>query len=333
VSEHDPGPEPVRIHADIEREDRILAGLTARQAAILAGAALVLWVAFAATRRLLPPAAFIAAAAPFAVAALALAVGRRDGLSIDRLLAAAIRQARAPRRLVPAPEGVAPPPAWASQAAGARAGPLPAPLRLPAGAISPDGVVGLGGDGTAVMAAASTVNLGLRTPAEQQALTAGFGRWLNSLQTGSAQILVRACRADLTAMASAIRASAAGLPHPALETAALGHAAFLEELGRDRDLLARQVLVAVREPAPAAGGGGRGRTAALAGQRLAGAARAVASAGITVTVLDGPAATAALAACCAPGAAPPAGRAAPPGQVITAATATALLSPERSWAG
>ena len=27
MSEHDPGPEPVRIHADIEREDRILAGL------------------------------------------------------------------------------------------------------------------------------------------------------------------------------------------------------------------------------------------------------------------------------------------------------------------
>ena len=331
MSEHDPGPPPVRIHADIEREDRILAGLTARQAAILASAALVLWAAFAATRRLLPPAAFIAAAAPFALAALALAVGRRDGLSLDRLLAAALRHARAPRRLVPAPEGVAPPPAWASPA-GARSGPLPAPLRLPAAAISPDGVVGLGSDGTAVMAAASTVNLGLRTPAEQQALTAGFGRWLNSLQTGSAQILVRACRADLTPMASAIRARAAGLPHPALETAALGHAAFLEELGRERDLLARQVLVAVREPAPATGGG-RGRSATLAGQRLAGAARALASAGIAVTVLDGPVATAALAACCAPGAAPPAGRAAPPGQVITAAPAPAPQSAERSWAG
>jgi len=332
VSQHDPGPPPVRIHADIEREDRILARLTARQAAILASAALVLWAAFTATRRLLPPAAFIAAAAPFAVAALALAVGRRDGLSIDRLLAAAIRQARSPRRLVPAPEGVAPPPAWASQAAGAWAGPLPAPLRLPATAISPDGVVGLGGDGTAVMAAASTVNLGLRTPAEQQALTAGFGRWLNSLQTGSAQILVRACRADLTPMASAIRDRAAGLPHPALETAALGHAAFLEELGREHDLLARQVLIAVREPAPAAGGG-RGRSAALAGQRLTAAVRALASAGIAVTVLDGPAATAALAACCTPGTAPPAGRAAPPGQVITAAPAPTPLPLDQSWAG
>jgi hypothetical protein len=322
----------VRIHADIEREDRILAGLTARQAAILASAALVLWAAFAATRRLLPPAAFIAAAAPFAVAALALAVGRRDGLSIDRLLAAALRQARAPRRLVPAPEGVAPPPAWISQAAGARAGPLPAPLRLPANAISHDGVIVLGGDGTAVMAAASTVDLGLRTPAEQQALTAGFGRWLNSLQTGSAQILVRACRADLTAMASAIRARAGGLPHPALETAALGHAAFLEDLGRGRDLLARQVLVAVREPAPAAGVGGRARSAALAGQRMTAAVRALATAGIAVTVLDGPAATAALAACCNPGAAA-VHPAAPPGQVITAAPTLALLPPERSWAG
>jgi hypothetical protein len=55
----------------------------------------------------------------FALAALALAVGRRDGLSLDRLLAAALHQARSPRRLVPAPEGVAPPPGWISQATAA----------------------------------------------------------------------------------------------------------------------------------------------------------------------------------------------------------------------
>ena len=41
----------VRIPADVEREDRILAGLTARQLAILAVPAVVLWVAYEATRR------------------------------------------------------------------------------------------------------------------------------------------------------------------------------------------------------------------------------------------------------------------------------------------
>jgi hypothetical protein len=43
----------------------------------------------------------------------------------------------------------------------------------------------------------STVNFALRSPAEQDALAAAYGRWLNSL-TGPAQVLIRARRADLT---------------------------------------------------------------------------------------------------------------------------------------
>jgi hypothetical protein len=52
VTHPDPGPEPVRIHADVDREDRLLADLTARQVAILAGTGALLWLAFMATRRL-----------------------------------------------------------------------------------------------------------------------------------------------------------------------------------------------------------------------------------------------------------------------------------------
>jgi hypothetical protein len=305
VTSPDPGPEPVRIPADVDREDRVLADLTARQAAILAAAATALWLAFTATRHLVPPAAFAAAAAPVAVGAVLLAVGRRDGLSLDRWLAAGLRQARAPRRLVPAAEGVLPPPAWLAPAVAAQAGPLPAPLRLPATAISPRGVISLGGDGAVAIAAASTVNFALRTPAEQQALAAAFGRWLNSLQ-GPAQILIRARRIDLSAMAASLRDNAAALPHPALERAALGHAAFLDSLAEDRDLLARQVLIAVREP-----------TADRAVRRIADAARALAAAGVAVTPLDGPRAAAVLAACCTPGHPPPAAGTA--SQIITAA--------------
>jgi Ca2+-binding RTX toxin-like protein len=40
----------VRIPADVDREDRLLAGLSARQLAILGTAAVVLWVAYAATK-------------------------------------------------------------------------------------------------------------------------------------------------------------------------------------------------------------------------------------------------------------------------------------------
>jgi hypothetical protein len=303
----DSGAEPVRIPADVDREDRLLGDLTARQVAILAVAAVALWLAWLATRHLLPPAAFAGAGAPAAIAAVVLALGRRDGLSLDRLAAAALRQARSPRRLVPAPEGVHPPPRWITPTVAAGAGPLPAPLRLPATAVSPAGAVRLGGDGAVAIAAASTVNFALRTPAEQQALTAAFGRWLNSLQN-PAQILVRAHRIDLSATISDLRSGAAGLPHPALEAAAIAHADFLEDLAAGRDLLARRVLIAVREP-----------TAGQAAQRIADAARALSAADLAVTALDGPQAAAVLASCWDPARRPPPPGTAAPGQVITAA--------------
>src|SRR5580693_1771598 len=98
-------PEPVPIPSDVERPDKVLAGLTARQVAIAAVAAL---------------------ASPVGLLATALVIGERDGLSLDRLLLAAWRQRRAPRRLVTAPEGVPAPPAWAS----APGPPTPAPAVL-----------------------------------------------------------------------------------------------------------------------------------------------------------------------------------------------------------
>lgn len=321
MSYPDPGPEPVRIPADVDKEDRIVADLTARQVAILAGAGTVLWAVFMATRHLVAPAVFAGAAAPFALAAVVVALGRRDGLSLDRLLAAALRQARSPRRLITAAEGVSPPPSWADPAAAAQARPLPAPLRLPATGISPRGAIDLGGDGAAAIAATSTVNFALRTPAEQQALVSAFGRWLNSLQS-STQILIRAHRIDLSGMITGLQEDAGGLPHPALERAALDHAAFLADLAAQRDLLARQVLLAVREPAAAGGAPRRphGNTGAAqrAQRRIEDAAHALAAAGLAVTVLDGPQAAAVLAACCAPGQQPPRAGMAPPGQVITA---------------
>jgi PrgI family protein len=309
MSDHDPdaGYGPVRIPADVDRDDKILGELTARQAAILAAAAAGLWLAWTATRHLVPPAVFAAASAPAALAAVVLALGRRDGLSLDRLALAALRHARQPRRLVPAPDGVHPPPPWADPRLAAAAGPLPAPLRLPATAVAADGTISLGGDGYAAVAAGSTVNFALRTPGEQHALTAAFGRWLNSLRS-PAQILIRAQRVDLSAMAAAVRQAAPALPHPALEAAALDHAGFLGQLAAGRDLLVRQVLIAVREP-----------TAAAAAATIAAAARALSAAGVTVTVLDGGQVAAVLAGCCDPGRPPARPGAALPGQPITAA--------------
>ena len=91
----------IRIPAEVDREDRVLANLTARQVAILGGTAAVLWAAYMATRHLIPPLVFLICAAPVAAAASAFALVRRDGLSLDRLAFAAVRQRLAPRRYVP----------------------------------------------------------------------------------------------------------------------------------------------------------------------------------------------------------------------------------------
>ena len=162
-----PGSTP--IPADIELPDKILAGLTARQVAIIiiiiTAAAVITWAGFEASRRLVPLPVLAALAAPVAVAAAALVIGQRDGLSLDRLLIAAWRQARSPRRFVIAPGGIPAPPAWASPRLARRQGAPPAPLDPLYLSVASDGVIGLGDGGAAVAAAVATVNFALRRSA------------------------------------------------------------------------------------------------------------------------------------------------------------------------
>ncbi len=297
-----------RIPANVDREDRLLAGLTARQLAILAAAGLLAWVLVLLARAVLPLPAAIGLGWVVLLVGLALALGRRDGLSLDRLLLAAAAQRRAPRRMVPAPEGVPAPPGWLQAGPG---GPLPAPLELPASGLDEDGVVDLGRDGAALVCRASSLTFSLRTPAEQAALVAAFARWLHALG-GPVQLLVRAVPVDLDGMITAIEQAAGGLPHLALERAARGHARYLVELAARRDVLGRQILVVFREPAgPAA--------AELLGRRAEQAAALLAAAGITVERLSGAQTLAVLASAADPGGhLPPAEGLAMPGQVITA---------------
>jgi hypothetical protein len=285
----------VRIPADIDRPDKLLAGLTARQLAILAVTAVVLWVGYVATRHVMPAAAYGAVAVPVAVAAAALALGRFEGVPADRWLGAAWRHHRNPRRLVPAPDGI---PATTQFAPGL-SGPAPEPLRLPVGGVAADGIVDLGGDGLALICQASAVTFALRTPVEQEALVAGFARFLNSL-TEPVEIVVRAEPLDVAPTIAGLIAAAPGLPHPALETAARAHADFLADLAASRDLLTREVLVVLRQPAQANNTDIAGRLH----RRAAEATSALAAAGVTLAVLDGPAAAACLARALDP-AAPP----------------------------
>lgn len=278
----------VRIPADVERPDKLLAGLTARQLAILGVAAVALWAGYAATRHVVPAAAYGVIALPVGALAAMLALGRFEGVAADRWVSAAWRHHRTPHHLVPASDGVPAAPAFLATSTG----PIPDALRLPFAGISAEGIVDLGPDGLAIICRASAVTFSLRTPTEQEALVASFARWLNGLDR-TAQILVRAEPVDLTPTIDALLDASPGLPHPALESAARGHAAFLADLAARRDLLRREVLVVLRQPAQSNNAGAD--APARLHRRAAEAASALGAAGVTLVALDGPAAAACLA--------------------------------------
>ncbi len=225
-----------KMAADVDAPDKILYGLTFRQLAVLAVTAVIFYGAWEGLHPHVPVPLLLGAGVLVGGVVFAVVVSRRDGMSMDAWLLAAIRHARQPRALsttdaAPAtPDWVQPP-----QSGRVR---LPAPLRLPADAIDDDGQITLGNTRAAIVAA-TTVNLALRTNDEQAALIDAYGRWLNSLSTPT-QILVSAQPVDLRSHARTLAATAASLPHPGLVEACADHAAFLEQLAVQRDPLRRQ---------------------------------------------------------------------------------------------
>ena len=274
-----------RVPADVEAPDRILWGLTARQVAILAVAAAVGYLILKSGARLVPLPILVLVLVPFAGVAMAFALGRRDGLSLDAWVLAAIRYRRTPRRAAPAPEGLLDAPTWAPAVTSVRP---PAVLRLPADAIGGGGVIDLQDGGATVLVAATTVNIGLRTAGEQAALAAGYARWLNAL-TGPVQVVVSARRVDLTSHAVRLAEAAQALPHPALADAAADYAHFLLDVAAQRDPLWRTVTIACTAHAERAAG-----TEAL--RRAEHTAAALSTLGAQARVLDGATATAVLTA-------------------------------------
>jgi hypothetical protein len=324
----------VPVPADVDAPDAVAYGLTFRQLAVLAVAAVAGYGGWRAVAAWLPgvvPGPVLAGAAVvWAGVALGVALGRRDGQPLDVWLAHAVRFAAAPRAY--APGGKAGPlPGWVERPPGRAV--LPAPLRLPATAITPAGHITLdpgsprgarraGRDGrrgdrrVAVLVAAGTVGLGLRTPAEQDTLVEAYGRWLNSL-TDPVQITVSTRPVDLAGPAATLTARAAALPHPALRAACADHARFLRELAA-AEPLHRQVLLTHTSPVGSGAGGAAGRVAA-------GTAQALAGLGIDARVLDGPAVTAVLAAAADPYQPPPGTPLPPdPAAPITATTVAAV---------
>lgn len=303
----------VRIPADFEREDRVLAGLTARQLALLSVAAVLAWLLYTVLARFLPPVVAAAPAVPLLGIGGALALLRRDGLSMDQLLLAAWKQSRTPRHQVYAPEGIAAAPSWSPAAP-----PPPAPLWLPARAVRPDGVIDLDEEGVAAIVECSTVSFALRTPEEQVSLVGAFGRWLNSL-TQPIQVLIAAERINLNPTINRLRHDAPALPHPALERAALEHARYLAKLDASRDLLRRRVLLILREPC---NGNDIDAAAGRVLRRAEDACRSLAAASISARLLDTDQVTATLAGCLDP--------AIPPGLIAQALPSDVITMREES---
>jgi hypothetical protein len=310
----DEGPYPVPVTADFEIEDKILGPFTARQAAYLATGALVLWLGYAALRHAVPLLVLGLAALVLASALTVAVTTRRDGLTLDRYLRAALRHRRAPRRRVAADPG------------GGLAEGL-APLEFPVGDLHESGVLDLGGDGAAALVECGTVNLALRSGTEAGAVLGAFARALNALG-GPFQFAVIAHRIDLTQAAEYCARLAGALAHPLLEARARQHAAFLHELAESTQLTGRRVLLVVREPGPIA-------TAALtAAHRAAQAAQLLAACGIDTRVLDSGQAAAAITAACDPHCGARPHRLAPPGTPIHLASRDISISeegPDSPW--
>ncbi|MEU7628652.1 DUF87 domain-containing protein [Nocardia sp. NPDC049220] len=179
-------------------------------------------------------------------------------------------------------------------------------------------MIDLGADGLAVVAVAGTLNLALRTPAEQDSLVGQLAGWLHTLRQ-PVQILLRSARLDLTAHLISLHTAAQDMS-PDLAAAAQDHATHLAELAAGENLTRRQVLLVWREPldnpvaatSPGMRLPGRGRArrgpsaAARRGaesrllRRVNEAADVLAPLGVAVTALDDVQATAVLTSCCNP---------------------------------
>ncbi|MEU6246133.1 PrgI family protein [Glycomyces sp. NPDC047010] len=252
----------VYVPADLDLPDKVLFNLTARQVAVLAPAALALCGLWQALADQVHPVLLLLVSAPFAAAALALALARRDGTTLDRLVWAAMRSPRRPLAAgLPEPDAVHAAAAVAGRKGGlSRVRPVPATVD----GVDSDGVIDLGGQ-SAVAVAAGCVNFDLRSDSEQAALCEAFARLLHTLE-GHLQVCVTQRPVDLTGYLAGLDTQAAALATGPLQSAAEAHRTWLASLTAGHQLLGREVTVIVAGPDPEAATRAASQVEAFCGQ-------------------------------------------------------------------
>lgn len=230
--------ERVRLPANVEMEDQIAFGLTARQIAILAATAILTYLLYTAASSVLPMVVAVAFAGPVGILGAGLALARHAGLTGDQLALAAARHLARPRRRVLAPDGLP------GRLSGAPAQPRTSALDLPVRTVARSGVVELADSQHCLLLAASGPAFELRSEEEQAALVEAFGRWLNGLSE-PVSIHVHGQPAELDRHAARLTNTADKLPHPALARAARAHAAFLEKLVAGEGVRRREIVLAL----------------------------------------------------------------------------------------
>ena len=228
----------VKLPADVELEDKLAFGLTARQLLLLGATALITYTLYTLAASALPFAAAAALCVPVAVPGAVLALGRKDGLPADTLARHALRHLLTPRRRLLAPEGLPAPLPGEPRRTGA------SPLELPIRSVYRSGLVELTDGTCCVVLRAASGSFALKSAEEQAALVEAFGRFVNSISEPVA-IYIRSEPLDLTDRASKLDDTATSLRGRALADAARAHAEFLRQLPAGGELRRRELLLLI----------------------------------------------------------------------------------------
>ncbi|GAB3282981.1 PrgI family protein [Kineosporia babensis] len=226
-------PVRARIPADLDSADQLIAGLSPGQVltcVALGSPVLLVWRALAGQ---VPAPVLLGASIPVLAGVLALVLARRDGLSLDRWLVAALRYRLSARQMSVAEDLT---PRLETEVSGRF-------LVGPLAGITDDGVLVHADGRHAALVACTTITTALSTHQDDAILAAGMARWLNSL-SGPVQIVVRNRPADLAGMATALTRRALEITNPALAALALEHAETLLDTYEAHRPLQRTVLIA-----------------------------------------------------------------------------------------